>query len=336
MAVTIKEIAEVSGVSRGTVDRVLNNRGKVNPQTEKKVRECAERLGYKPNFAGKALAAKKKNYTVGIIISSNGNVFFDDVLCGIKDAAKVYEEYSIKVVLKTMKGYDADTQLKLIESIEDNISGLIIAPIDEEIIINKINDLTEKGIGVITLNTDVKNSNRFTYVGTDYYKGGQIAAGIVNIIKDVGNIGIVQGSNKIYSHNQRVLGFKDEIKKYKGLKILDMFESEDDDITSYEKTIKMLQENKDIDIIFIVAAGVYGVCRAVIQMKRDISIVCFDEIPTTIEMLKKGIIKATISQQPKLQGQKVMDIMFEYLIKGEKPSSVYYIIENQIKIKQSY
>ena len=60
MAVTIKKIAEVSGVSRGTVDRVLNNRGKVSPKTEQKVRECAKKLGYKPNLAGKALEEKKK------------------------------------------------------------------------------------------------------------------------------------------------------------------------------------------------------------------------------------------------------------------------------------
>ena len=41
---TIKEIAELAGVSRGTVDRVLNNRGSVNPQTADRVREIAEKL----------------------------------------------------------------------------------------------------------------------------------------------------------------------------------------------------------------------------------------------------------------------------------------------------
>ena len=58
---TIKQIAEMAGVSRGTVDRVLNNRGSVNANTAARVREIAEKLNYKPNKAGLMLAAQKKN-----------------------------------------------------------------------------------------------------------------------------------------------------------------------------------------------------------------------------------------------------------------------------------
>ena len=57
---TIKQIAEMAGVSRGTVDRVLNNRGSVNANTAARVREIAEKLNYKPNKAGLMLAAQKK------------------------------------------------------------------------------------------------------------------------------------------------------------------------------------------------------------------------------------------------------------------------------------
>lgn len=337
MSVTIKKIAEVSGVSRGTVDRVLNNRGKVSPRTEQKVKECAKRLGYKPNLAGKALAAKKKNYVIGIIISSEGNPFFNDVINGIESFIETYEQYGIKVIIKTMKGYNIETQLNLIESFENEISGLIITPIDTETIREKINYLKDSGIGVITLNTDIKNSKRFAYVGTDYYKGGQIAGGIIKLINPLALIGIVQGSNKIYGHNQRILGFKEEIEKNTGATIKEIFETDDDDITSYEKTLKMLKSNNFIDTIFIVAGGVYGVCRAIMKLNRkNIQVVCFDEVPTTIDMLKNDIIKVTISQQPILQGKKAMEIMFDYLVKGEKPQNECYIIENQIKIKQNF
>ena len=46
MAVTIQKIAELSGVSRGTVDRALNNRGDVRPEVARTIREIADRLGY--------------------------------------------------------------------------------------------------------------------------------------------------------------------------------------------------------------------------------------------------------------------------------------------------
>ena len=49
---TMKEIAQLAGVSRGTVDRVLNHRGAVNEDTRKKVLEIAELLKYQPNKAG--------------------------------------------------------------------------------------------------------------------------------------------------------------------------------------------------------------------------------------------------------------------------------------------
>ena len=58
--VTIKDIAKRAGVSRGTVDRVLNNRPGVNPETEAKVRALIEEMGYRPNMAGQILAVKKR------------------------------------------------------------------------------------------------------------------------------------------------------------------------------------------------------------------------------------------------------------------------------------
>ena len=62
---TMKEIAELAGVSRGTVDRVLNHRGVVSADTERKVLEIAELLAYQPNKAGMALAAQKKKLKIG-------------------------------------------------------------------------------------------------------------------------------------------------------------------------------------------------------------------------------------------------------------------------------
>ena len=68
---TIKDIADLAGVSRGTVDRVLNSRGAVSPQTAEKVLEIARALGYRPNKAilflmklWKEFAQKPKNFRI--------------------------------------------------------------------------------------------------------------------------------------------------------------------------------------------------------------------------------------------------------------------------------
>ena len=91
---TIKQIAEMAGVSRGTVDRVLNNRGSVNANTAARVREIAEKLNYKPNKAGLMLAAQKKNLKIGVILFPDSNPFFSEVLEGVNAKAKELSAYN--------------------------------------------------------------------------------------------------------------------------------------------------------------------------------------------------------------------------------------------------
>ena len=83
----IKDIAELAGVSRGTVDRVLNNRSGVSPQTAEKIKEIAKALDYRPNKAGLALAAQKKKIKIGVVLFSKNNPFFDEVSEGVQAKA---------------------------------------------------------------------------------------------------------------------------------------------------------------------------------------------------------------------------------------------------------
>jgi len=93
---TIKEIAERAGVSRGTVDRVLNNRGAVCAETEERIRAIIKELDYKPNKAGMALAAQKKKYLIGIILFSKQNPFFDEVMEGFQEKAEELLSTAVK------------------------------------------------------------------------------------------------------------------------------------------------------------------------------------------------------------------------------------------------
>lgn len=59
MKVTLKQIADITGVSRGTVDRALHDRGGINPQVRERILTAARDLGYYPNLAGRQLSARK-------------------------------------------------------------------------------------------------------------------------------------------------------------------------------------------------------------------------------------------------------------------------------------
>ena len=63
MPVTLQQIAEAAGVSRGTVDRALKNRGRVNAEVAERIRKIAKEMGYQPSRAGRALAMACLLYT---------------------------------------------------------------------------------------------------------------------------------------------------------------------------------------------------------------------------------------------------------------------------------
>lgn len=335
---TIKEIAELAGVSRGTVDRVLNNRGRVNKDTARKVKEIADALNYKPNKAGLILSAQKKTLKLGVILFGTNNPFFEDIIKGIKEKSKELESYNCTIKIKLIP-LCLDEQIKAIDDfVNDGINGIALTPYNDKKITLKINELHDIGIPVVTLNTDIEGSKRLAYVGSNYYNSGKTAAGLMNIIThgDV-NIGIVSGSKNIMCHSQRILGFKDCIENnYPHIKIIEIVYNDDDDIKSYELTSQLLK-NKDINALFFVAGGVYGGCRAVVSSKKknNITSISFDSVPTTKSMIEKGLIKATICQQPELQGSKPLDILFSYLSTGELPKEENIYLSSDIRIKEN-
>ena len=60
MPVTLEEIAKAAGVSRGTVDRALHDRGRIRPEVAAEIKKLALEMGYQPSRAGKALAMSGK------------------------------------------------------------------------------------------------------------------------------------------------------------------------------------------------------------------------------------------------------------------------------------
>ena len=100
MKVTVKSLAQAAGVSRGTVDRVLHNRGAVKEDVAKRVRLLAKELGYVPNRAGRALAAYKTPIKIGALMPSVGNAFYQEIIQGINDAQREFQDLGLEVVLK--------------------------------------------------------------------------------------------------------------------------------------------------------------------------------------------------------------------------------------------
>ena len=87
--------------------------------------------------------------------------------------------------------------------------------------------------------------------------------------------------------------------------------------------------------LFFTAAGIYGGCKAVTESGLHPRIITFDEVPTTLDLIKKGTILATISQQPYNQGYRSLDIIFEYLTSGILPENELQYVDHSIIIREN-
>jgi LacI family transcriptional regulator len=339
---TIKEIAKLAGVSRGTVDRVINNRGAVKQETAERIRNIADSLSYSPNRAGKTLAVRKKHLQFGYILFSGAtsNPFFLDVIRGIESRATELLEYGVAVELRTAKIDNPHQQVALIdELVGGGIDGLAITPINHPAVVARIRQLTETGIPVVTANTDIADSGRLAYVGSDYFKSGCTAAGLMNLVTG-GNakVGIVIGNRLVDCHTERAAGFRQRIQTaYPGIRVVGEVINNDDDVESLSVIERLLQTQPEIDALYLTGAGVVGVCQAVENMglQDKIKIISNDLPSTTRELVEKGAIAATITQQPFTQGAKPLDILLDYAGMDIQPETEHFYTKIEIKIREN-
>ena len=330
---TIKKIAALAGTSRGTVDRVLNGRGNVNPELTEKILSIAKENNYQPNRLAQALIKSRKHMTIGVVINSLGNDFFDELLRGVYDRAQKYGSYGLSVVVKEIKGYDGLEQINAIDSVlACDIDALAIMPLNLPEVREKLESLC---LPVVVFNTDIE-TEKIAFVGCDYYNSGGLSGDIAKLIlgETGGKVGIIIGSFMMQGHKLRIAGFTDSIAEKDQIKVVACAENADDDGQSFLVTKKLIEEHHP-NLIYFGAAGVKGGVEAVLESGENIRIITVDETASTREYLQKGIVSATITQQPFEQGAQTIKILHDYLSNDKIPREKYNYTENQIKLKNS-
>ncbi|MGN1442408.1 MAG: LacI family DNA-binding transcriptional regulator [Acutalibacteraceae bacterium] len=336
MAITVKEIAQLAGVSRGTVDRALKNRPGISEETKKRILEIAEQYDYKPNIIGKALVYSGKPIHIAVILNSIGNPFFDEVKKGILAAGEEFESYGFQITLSEFKGYDAENLIQLLDHLPDDTSNIILTPIWDRRVEEKLHSLQDKIKNIIMLSGAVEGLENAVYVGCDYLKSGRIAGRVTGLISGgSANLFIINGSLQHKGHGQRVEGICDVLKKdYPSIRLVGVAQSDDDDETAYREMKKAFREHPEIDFVYITAGGVNGTLRAVKEQKRNVRVCTFDDTEFTRESLRRGDVLATICQQPFEQGYNSVKAIFDKIIMKKEVQSAI-LTQLSIKVDQS-
>ena len=180
--VTMQQIADRCGVSRGTVDRALHHKEGVREEVAERIRAAAREMGY---ISNRLVMQQTQQWKIGVVLHS-GHSPFVQMLC------ELFESFSeralipnITVIVRAMQDMDVQHQLTLIDELvtTEHIDGLALMPLANTLVRDKINTLSEKrGIPVVTFNTDITDANRIAYVGADNIATGRAAAALLGMV----------------------------------------------------------------------------------------------------------------------------------------------------------
>lgn len=325
MAVTSKQIAELAGVSRGTVDRALHNRGRVNPEVAQRIRQLAEELKYQPNAIGRALVKTSQGFKLGVILQSIETPTMQIVSQGVSEAASELKTNGVELCVRQISRLDAAAVLQYIdELLAEGVRGLAIAPNNEPETRERINELHEQGIPVITLNSDAPGCSRMCFIGMDNYRGGQTAAGLMRMMLPMGGkVFPLAGHLNNVAHNNRLTGFTDTLaaEKADDITLLPFQPCFDRDDFAYEITQHILAAHPDLAGIYVAANGQLGVCQAVRDagLTGRVRVIAFDLTPPNDDLLRQGSISALLDQNAFEQGYRPPLLLHDYLLHQRMP-----------------
>lgn len=343
---TLKQVAELAGVSRRTVDRVLNNRGTVHPETEERVRRAIKELHYQPDETGQALAVKKKKLRfLFCSVKGKKSVIHEMIRLGAQKKAEEMKRLGVTVDFYTVdrdKGI-SEGELDFIQK-DIRYDGLAIIPSEDEEIQKILCWAENKGIPMVFYNVDDKRFSRHCYVGCDYIQAGRLAAGLLQLREPYNTeIGIftVGSDESLYgypNYRERVKGFEEELTQCcPGARVVGHYLMGQDIFEYYDTARRAFEAHPLMNVVYLVNPGDYSPCQALKKAavsEGRLQIITNDLTEESKEYLKNGYLAAVISQDPMRQGSLPLELLFEYLAFGRMPQETEYYTELSVYFPQ--
>ena len=161
----------------------------------------------------------------------------------------------------------------------------------------------------------------------DHVQGGAAAAGLMGrLLPCGGEIGIIISSHNLSCHLCRLEGFRKKLEQnYSGFKIAEIRENQDHKEEAFKITLEYCNKYPDLKGLYITGGGISGVGRAldIAGKSKEIKVICHDLVPDTITLLQNGTVDFAIGQNATNQGYQLVKLLFDYIIKRQKPECYY-------------
>jgi LacI family transcriptional regulator len=271
--ITVKEVANLAGVSRTTVSRVLNNFPYINHSTKQNVLAAVKTLGYEPDQIARSLI-KQKTRTIGLIIDDVSNSFFAETA---KIIIKTARQYNYDVIINDAKKENLDKVLKKLQ--EKRVCGVLIG----SIVRNHSNIIMEEfEFPIVLYNCDVDRSNVYSIM-VDNKKGSFLA---VEHLYGLGHrkIAFISGPLTQSTFYERFIGYLQSLEHFGLIYDQDLVYSGQYSYDHLFEFVKGLLSRIDKPTCFFVssdqmAIDVLGsISQQGFDIPKDISVVGFDDI----------------------------------------------------------
>lgn len=299
---TIEDVARQAGVSVATVDRVLNGRAAVRAQTVERVEGAIRMLNYQPDRLAARLA-RGKEYRFCFVLPEGNNSFMINLGEEVRAAALRMNPEKVTIDMRLTDVFEAETLARALDQIGDIYDGVAVVALDHPRVKEAINGLSERGVTVVTLVSDVPGSKRAHYVGIDNSAAGRTAATLMGryLGKRHGKVGLIAGSLSLRDHIERQFGFEQVMMhEHPNLTVLPVREARDDWQKVEAVAAQLLTEHPDLIGIYNVGAGTRGIVTALDAAGRQKSVVYIAHELTeqSRRALVDGSIDAIINQDP--------------------------------------
>ena len=341
--VKIKDIAIMAGVSAGTVDRILHNRGRVSPQSKEAVEKVLAEVGYKHNIHTSAISLKK-TYRLGISIPSfTSGEYWNSIYEGIEAALEEYHDVGMECNTFFYDQFDAESCQKAYSNLLDFCpDAAIIGPTFTASAQTLCNDLDEAGIPYVFLDTIVPDTNPVETFTTDQHTGGYLLAKLLDMSTPTGSEMAIfsftrSGGEESKNTEQRNEGFKAYINDSEKICYPDAGKMPITDLKHSEQILldflKTHHEVKGIAVLNSRGHILADMLKS--NGLKDIKVVSFDLTAKNVKHLQEGSISALICQNPKTQGFNAVQSIINKLLYNKKVDRPHHMVPIDVVFKEN-
>jgi len=303
---TIKDIAELAGVSKGTVDRVIHKRGKVSPKALEKVTKLLEEIDYQANPIARNLKNNKVYQICVVLPDPAEDRFWEPCVNGVNKAIEEFKSFLVDIKLF----FYSPNSTKSFQEINNKVLSLtpdavLLTPLFYKESISVANIYKSSGIILSTFNNQIDLDQIVSFVGQDLYQSGKVAARLMHMI-------VAENSNIVICHldepfnnaihmQKKEKGFKDYFHGLKNFKCnILTFNADRENLNKSLKEFLKTQEN--VSGMFVTTSKAYSVVEILQESNyKNTKVIGYDLLSENVNYLKNDLISFLIHQSPETQ-----------------------------------